>query len=163
LALTSDLADEAKLVVSVSRSYQEQGSSERYPVDYFTEHSTIGAWRQPRRVRLDDGTWKQEIEQRQRALAAAGDPFTVSRIADSVEINFVVPVNQEPPFEQWNANLTGSVVKQSGSLRIIEDEITLYNPIEATHVGQARFGDPLGLELHTAYTVSRQTPAHARV
>jgi hypothetical protein len=158
LSLTSDLADDTKLVVSVSRSYQEQGSSEVYPVDYFGEHSTIGAWRQPRRVRLDHGAWEQEIEERQRALAAAGDPFTVSRIADSIEVSFVVPVNQEPPFETWNANLMGSVVKQSGSLRIVEDEITLHDPIEAANVGQARFGSPLGLDVQATYTVSRQTP-----
>ena len=158
LALRSDLADETSLVVSVSRVYQERGSSERYPVDYFSEHSTIGAWRQPRRVRLDHVAWKQEIVQRQRALAAGGQPFTVSRIADSIEIDFVVPVNQESPFDELNANLTGSVVKQSGRLRIVEEEIALYNPIDAYSVGQAQFGAPLGLEVHSVYTVSRNTP-----
>ena len=61
LSLTSDLPDETKLVVSVSRYYQERGSSEQYPIDYFGEHSTIGAWRQPRRVRLDHDAWKQEL------------------------------------------------------------------------------------------------------
>jgi hypothetical protein len=158
LALTSDLADDTKLVVSVSRTYQEQGSSERYPVDYFSEHSTIGAWRQSRHVRLDDEEWKQQIEQRQRVLAAGGEPFTVARISDSIEVSFVVPVNQDSPFEERNANLTGSVVKQSGSLRIVEDERTLYHPVAAANVGQARFGDPLGLDVQTTYTVSRQTP-----
>jgi hypothetical protein len=57
LALSSDLGDAARLRVSVSRSYQERGSTVRYPVDYQDEASTVGAWRQPRTIDLDDVHW----------------------------------------------------------------------------------------------------------
>lgn len=158
LALDSDLGDAAKLIVSVSRVYQKRGNDEKYPVDYFSEQSTVGAWREPRAVRLDHDAWKREIEQQQRVLAAAGEPFTVSRIEDDIEISFVVPVNQEPPFERLNANLTGGVVTQSGNLRIIRREVLVPYPIDATNVGQTRFADPLGLVSETTYRASGDVP-----
>lgn len=158
LGLLSDLGDETTLMVSVSRTYQEKGSSERYPVEYFAEQSTVGAWRQNRSISLDHDAWKGELEQRQRALAAAGEPFTVSRISDSIEISFVVPVNQDPPFESWNANLVGQAVTQSGNLRIVEDEIMLAEPIDDQRIGQTRFAAPLGLEVRITYSSSREVP-----
>lgn len=145
-------------MVSVSRVYEERGNPERYPVEYFSELSTIGAWRRSRNIRLDHNRWKDEVEQRQRMLAAAGEPFTVSRISDSIEIRFVVPVNQNPPFEEWNANLTGSVVEQTGDLRVIERDVLLLSPIGAQSAGRKRFAAPLALEIRTTYAVSRETP-----
>jgi hypothetical protein len=157
-ALETDLGDATKLMVSVSRSYWEHGSDEQYPVDYFSESSTVAAWRDPRTITLDHDTWKREIEQRQRVLAVSGEPFTVSRVADDIEISFVVPVNQEPPFERLNANLTGDVVTQSGSLRIVQREIVVPYPIDATNVGQTRFADPLSLVSETTYRASGEAP-----
>lgn len=158
LGLDSDLADATKLVVSVSRDYQERGSTDRYSVDYFSEHSTVGAWRRPRTVTLDHDAWKREIEQRQRALAAVGEPFTIFRIADSIEVSFVVPVNQDPPFKRWNENLAGRVVTQSGSLRIVKHETALLFPMDTMGVGQVRLGAPFGLEVHTTYFAARHIP-----
>lgn len=158
IALDTDLGDAAKLMVSVSRSYWEQGSDEEYPVNYFSEQSTVGAWRAPRRIALDHDAWKREIEQLQRVLAAAGEPFTVSRVADSITISFVVPVNQEPPFEELNANLRGNAVTQSDSLRIVRREATVPYPIDATNVGQTEFSDPLNLSMDTTYRGSREIP-----
>ncbi len=158
IALDTDLGDPAKLMVGVSRSYWKQGSEEEYSVDYFSEQSTVGAWREPRTIRLDHDAWKREIEQRQRVLAAFGEPFTVSRIADEIEISFVVPVNQDPPFQSWNANLTGHVVTQSGNLRIVRREVVVPYPIDATNVGQTRFADPLGLASETTYRASGEIP-----
>ncbi len=158
IALATDLGDAAKLMVGVSRSYWEQGSEEEYSVDYFSEQSTVGAWREPRTIRLDNDAWKREIEQRQRVLAAAGEPFTVSRIADNIDIGFVVPVNQEPPFERFNANLTGVVVTQSGNLRIVRPEVAVPYPIDATNVGQTRFADPVNLASERTYRASGEIP-----
>lgn len=158
MALGTDLGDAAKLMVSVSRSYWKHGSDEEYPVDYFSERSTVGAWREPRRIALDHDAWKREIEQRQRALAAAGEPFMVSRIADDLTISFVVPVNQDPPFERLNANLTGDAVTQSGKLRIVRREAAVPYPIDATNVGQTRFADPLNLGRDITYRGSREIP-----
>lgn len=163
LALDSDLGDGAELMVSVSRIYQELGSDEQYPIDYFSARSTVGAWREPRTISLDHDGWKREIEQRQRVFTAAGEPFTVSRIADDIEISFVVPVNQEPPFEPWNANLTGSVVRQHRNLRIVESRVLARYPIDATNVGQTRFADPLNLANETTYRTSGGVPLVADI
>jgi len=158
IVLDTDLGDAAILMVSVSRSYWEHGSDEEYPVDYFSEKSTVGAWREPRTIKLDHHAWKREIEELQRVLASAGEPFTVARIADDIEISFVVPVNQEPPFERLNANLTGDAVTQSGNLRIVQREISIHYPIDAKDIGQTRFADPLGLTSGTTYRASGEVP-----
>ena len=158
VALDTDLGDAARLMVSVSRSYWEQGSNEAYPVDYFSARSTVGEWRHPRRITLDHDAWEREIAQRQRALAAAGEPFTVSRIADNIAISFVVPVNQGPPFERFNANLRGDVVTQSGNLRVVRQVVTVPYPVDATGVGQTRFADPLNLARGVTYRGSREIP-----
>lgn len=158
LVLTSDLSDDTKLMVGASRTYQERGSSETYVLHYFSESSTIGAWRQARTIILDNEKWKSELDQRQRALAASGLPFTVSRISENVDVSLTVPVNQEPPFQQFNANLTGGVVTTSGNLRIVAFEEAVPYPIDAAGVGQAQYGDPLNLTVGAKYTVSRATP-----
>ncbi len=104
IALDTDLGDAAKLMVSVSRSYWEQGSEEEYPVDYFSEQSPVGSWREPRTIRLDHDAWKREIEQRQRVLAAAGEPFTVSRIWDCSYRNLLyVSQSCEKSLLHWKA------------------------------------------------------------
>lgn len=163
LALDTDLGDAAKLMVNVSRIYQKRGSDEQYPVSYFSQGSTVGAWREPRTITLDHEAWKREIEFRQRALAAGGEPFTVSRIADDIEISFVVPVNQEPPFERLNANLIGAVVKQRGNLRIVEREVVVRYPIDASKIGQTRFADPLNLAIAMTYRATREVPLVADI
>jgi len=158
VALDTDLGDAATLMVSVSRSYWQQGSDEEYAVDYFSARSNIGEWRHPRRITLDHDTWEREIDQRQRLLASGGEPFTVSRIADDIAISFVVPVNQDPPFERFNANLRGDVVTQSGNLRIVRRVVSIPYPVDATGVGQTRYADPLSLTRGVTYQGSREIP-----
>ena len=158
VALDTDLGDAARLMVSVSRSYWEQGSNEEYPVDYFSARSTVGEWRHPRRITLDHDAWEREIGQLQRLLASGGEPFTVSRIADNIAIRFVVPVNQDPPFERFNANLRGDAVTHRRNLRIVERAVTIPYPIDATGIGQTRFADPLSLTRGVTYRGSREIP-----
>lgn len=158
IALDTDLGDAAKLMVSVARMYRNRGSDEQYPIDYFSEQSTVGAWREPRIVILDHEKWKREIEQRQKVLAAAGEPFTVSMIADDIEISFVVPINQEPPFEALNANLIGKAVTQSYNLRIVRRETLVYYPIDTKNIGRTRFADPMGLTQGNTYRASGTLP-----
>lgn len=154
LSLNSDLGDAASLMVGVSRDYQERGSTVRYPVAYHDEASTVGAWRQARTIDLDDERWAAQIDNRRRALAASGDPITLGSISDSIEISFVVPVNQDPPFERWNANLHGAVVSQSGELRVVKRTIPLYAPLDV-QLARTEYADPLGLERGTSYRASR--------
>lgn len=91
-------------------------------------------------------------------FASVGEPFIVSRIADDIEIRFVVPVNQEPPFESMNANLTGSAVKQNGNLRTVESEVKVVYPIDTTNIGQAQFANPQNLSVGSTYRASDEIP-----
>lgn len=158
IALHTDLPDYTHLMVSVDRTYQQQGSSDRYVVSYFAEGSTVGEWRSAKTISLDNKRWKQELEKSRRILATAGEPFTVSTISSQITIGFTVPINQPPPFEMGNANLVGSVVKESIFGRIIEQEILVDYPIDESGVGNVEWGDPFALEQGRRYQVSRRTP-----
>ena len=158
IAVRTDLGDPAVLMVSVSRSYQERGSDETYPIDYFSEKSTVGAWRHPRTIQINNTTWRSQLAKRQRTLAAAGEPFTVSRIDGEIQISLVVPVRQKPPFRPLNANLKGKVVKQEHSLRIIEKDVSVPYSLDDSKVGQAEFGDLNHLQVGKTYSVPAEIP-----
>lgn len=158
LVLDTDMGDAATLMVSVSRTYRERGSTGRYVVNYFDERTTVGKWRLPRTLMLDQEAWNRELEQRQRIMAAAGEPFTVSRISDSIEISFVLPVNQDPPFQPWNANLVGQAVEQDGQLRLLRSSTKIRYPMDAQGVGQNRYADPLNLSVGRSYRSSGALP-----
>lgn len=158
LVLDTDMGDAATLMVSVSRTYRERGNTEQYVVNYFDERTTVGEWRLPRTLMLDQDAWNRELEQRQRMMAAAGEPFTVSGIADSIEISFVLPVNQDPPFQTWNANLIGEAVEQDGQLRLLRSSTKIRYPLGTKGVGQSRYADPLNLSIGTSYRSSGALP-----
>lgn len=121
VALHTDLGDATKVMVRIARIYHEEGREVSNPVAYVDEASTVGAWRQPRTIDLADEAWTAKLEERQRAATGTA--------SDSVEIDFVVPVNQDPPFEWANANLGGSVVVQNGDIRVVQRTVTVHAPV----------------------------------
>lgn len=158
MVLDTDMGDAATVMVSVSRNYRQRGSNEEYVVNYFSERTTVGRWRVPRTIALDQQAWNGELEQRQRIMASAGEPFTVSRISDSIEISFVLPVNQDPPFQDWNANLVGAAVEQDGRLRVLSSEAKIRYPMATQRVGQSRYADPRNLAVGISYRSSGPLP-----
>lgn len=158
VGIVSDLPDETQVMVSVDRNFRQRGTKEDYVVSYFSEESTVGAWRIPHRINLDDAAWKASLANEQRISAAAGQPFIVSTIDSTVAIEFTVPINQDAPFEPRNQNLVGAAVTQEAFGRVIEKSEELTLPLDATGVNQTRWADPMGLEVGKAYTVSRDTP-----
>lgn len=119
-------------MVGVRRLYWHTGSDTAYVESYFSERSTVGAWRESRTLKIDDDGWREKIARTQRIFAAAGDPFTVDRIDDDVEVSFTVPVNQKDPrFGSRNEKLTGSKV-ETGRLRVVREEVAVKLPFGMT-------------------------------
>jgi hypothetical protein len=130
ITLETDLPDETELMVSIDRSLLNQFDSETYPKEYFSEQSTVGQWRSTRTIELYHSQFVREVDDMKRLFRVAGEPLFVSRIDDSIEISFVVPVNQaDPRFAPLNRNLEGAKVEVSGSLRNVRGVATLAWPI----------------------------------
>ena len=133
LALHTDLGDSTKIEVTVSGYYKPPGHHRRYPVHYFRESSTVGAWRNPRVIELDHDAWKRELAERRQVLAALERPMTESFVADDIEIRFLVPVEQSPPFEARNSNLSGAAVLVRPNYRVMLWRTTTRFPTHSAH------------------------------
>ena len=59
--------------------------------------------------------------------------MTESFVADDIKIRFLVPVEQSPPFEPRNSNLTGAAVLVRADYRVILRQITTRFPINGMH------------------------------
>lgn len=127
MELDTDLGDSTVLMVSVSRSYVETDDDSEHVIDYFSEPGTVGEWRTPRTIAVSDEEWGRRLEEQQRSMEDIGLGFTVERIADDIEVSFVVPIEQDPPFEEGNSNLTGSVVYGT-PLRNVRDDVVVQLP-----------------------------------
>jgi hypothetical protein len=135
VVLETDLPDQAVLNVQLSRTYRRNGTSEDFPQDYFWEESTVGAWRQPQTIRIDDATWRAGLEN----VAAAGG-FEVSGIGQEVELSLTVPIHQPAPFQEGNGNLRGSAVRPSIWGGIVRRELRIPHPIEDAPLPTRRGG-----------------------
>jgi hypothetical protein len=160
LWVETDLPDATELMVSVARGWYPAGDTRDYSHPYFEESSTVGKWRAPRRVVLDESGWRNGLDEKQRILARAGDPFTVRDIGDSVEISFVVPVNQDDPrFGSRNEHLTGRAVAV-GDLGwpIIHRDVRLDRPIGELETGASKWASWSDLRVGRRYRLTREVP-----
>ncbi|PAY20647.1 hypothetical protein CKO51_04980 [Rhodopirellula sp. SM50] len=132
ISLATDLPDSASLMVNLSRSYREVGSSAVYSLDYFSEKSTVARWRSPRTFCVDADRWRRSMKAKQREMAALDLGFDVAEIDDTIDVSMVVHVNQsDKRFGHQNANLFGKAVRSSG-LRTIRGEKSILFPLEDT-------------------------------
>ncbi|MDA2928062.1 hypothetical protein MYX78_12680 [Acidobacteria bacterium AH-259-G07] len=133
LSLETDLPDFTNMMVSVSRSYKERGSDDNYPIDYFSQESTVGEWRKPHSIDISDNRWVRAYREQTDRLKRAGIWSGLAGVSDSIEISLTVPVNQpNPAFGKRNENLTGKKVRSSGNLRIVHVEQHLEQPLTTT-------------------------------
>ena len=128
VVLDTDCPDFAQIMVSVSRSYYQEGSDEEYARSYFEEKSTVEKCREPRHISVEHSEWTKNLEAHQRKMSRLGMGYTVQRIDDDLEVRIVLPVNQsDPRFGPRNENLVGVAVSKEG-LRIVESRVTLPMP-----------------------------------
>ncbi len=144
LSLKTDLPDDIKVSISVSRSYWEKGNSSEYAVDYLSEQSTIGDWKEVRKILIDDEKWKTDLAKKQEELAAAGLGFDVDRISDSIEIYSVVPHSNDP-YPNFKGKYLG------------KEEIKIHLPIGGTVVKESKYGNYQSLEKGKTYSISKIT------
>ena len=160
LSIATDLPDDTVLMISVSRSYFEEGSSTEYSHDYFSEKSTVGKWRSNHLIRLSNAKWKSSLEAHRKKMSRMGLGFNISNIANVIEVRAVVPINQpNPKFGNGNADLIGSRVENKG-LRVVKGEVELEYPLGDDTLVKSRFHslDPLSLQKGLTYVLEKKTP-----
>ena len=129
VGLDTDLGDSTKLIVSVSRSYIDANDDSQHSIDYFSEAGTVADWRDPRTIAISDVDWGRRLEEQQTTMAGLGLGFTAERILDDIDVSFVVPNQQDPPFETDNLNLTGLAV-YGDSIRNVRDDVAVPLPFD---------------------------------
>lgn len=145
ISLKTDLPDDIRVSVSVSRSYWEKGNSSEYAVDYISEQSTISDWKKAHKILIDDEKWKTNLAKKQEDLSAAGLGFDVDRISDSIEIYSVVPRSNNP-YPIFKGKDLG------------KDEIKIHLPIDGTVVKESKYGNYQSLGKGKIYSISKTTP-----
>ncbi|HEV7509530.1 MAG TPA: hypothetical protein VGS07_31945 [Thermoanaerobaculia bacterium] len=166
VSLDTDLPDSTVLMVGVSRSYWAGHPLQEYPIEYLDTHSTVGEWRKPRRVDLDNAAWKAKLDDSLKYLAQMGKPIHITKLDKSVAVSFVVPINQsDPRFGTRNQNLVGRKMSTSTSgLRIVTAEVKVAYAISKVALASSiDYGDPENLRRGVRYRLSRETPLAAEL
>ncbi|MBD2189707.1 hypothetical protein [Pseudanabaena mucicola] len=119
------MPDNTVVIVNVSRSYLENGNSETYSIDYFSEKSTIEKWKSKQSIFIASEKWKMALKDKQEEMSNLGLGFDVASISNKINVRMVVPINQsDPKFGNRNQNLIGKAVKTE-NIRVVEDEIEI--------------------------------------
>ncbi|MEX1014188.1 MAG: hypothetical protein WDZ80_03445 [Candidatus Paceibacterota bacterium] len=163
VTLDTDLPDNTILMVSISRSYWEKGSPSEYLIDYYSERSTVGEWKNEQTISIDNTEWENDLQDKQKEMAPLGLGFDVDRISDSVVVRMVVPINQSnPKFGDRNSNLTGKKVNTSG-LRTVGSEKSIYYTLDGIASKKSDFADPSSLKIGESYSISKNTPLMSEI
>ena len=160
ISLDTDCPDYAEIMVSVYRIFYEIGNVSEYSRNYFEEKSTVGNWREQRRISVAHAKWLADLEAHRREMNRLGNRFTVDRISDDIEIRFVVPINQEDErFGHRNSNLVGKAVNTTG-LRVVEGEVSVNYPLQGTSDVKDVLPslNPRSLDRNQPYRISKKTP-----
>ncbi len=89
VSLHTNLPDRAEVKLSVTRLYdgRSDGKAETYSLDYFSEAGTIGDWREPRLVRIDDAAWARALQSELNKFSQLGMPTTGVSVRSELEIS----------------------------------------------------------------------------
>jgi ribosomal protein S27E len=146
--LQTDLPDFTNVIVSVSRCHQDKGNpGVQYPINYFSESSTVGEWRARRTIPVPDKLFLDGLQKQKDRLAKLGEPFEVETIADTIDVGFTVHLRQtNPVFGPENANLTGR--KVDVTRHVVREEVAIQCPLQRSEAGNASHttGKPAGDE-----------------
>ena len=124
LSLNTDLPDHIALTVSVSRSCFEKVSAKEFSFAYFSKKSTVGQWKDPRQISLDNKNWLSALKVKQKEMASVGLEFDLEQITDKIKIYMAVP--HQEGLGKNNENLTGTLVNKD---RTVSEEVYLKYPL----------------------------------
>ena len=159
MSLDTDLPDFTVVMVSVSRSYFKKGNTTAYPIDYFQEKGTVGQWRKARSIALDEAKWDRDFKSQQRKTAQAGIGGDVGRISRSVDVHFVVPINQaDDRFGSSNQNLVGRAVVRNGTMRNVRAAAVVQKPIGSVSKAPQGLAGYDNLAVGRSYRVQKEVP-----
>lgn len=158
VSLTTDLPNNTDIMVSVSRSYWNDGDTTEYEREYFSEKSTVQKWRVKHVLVINNNNWIKGLNNNQKALMSSGLSSNVRKISDSLNIDIIVPVIQSnPKFGKGNSKLIGKKVSTS-FLRTVEGDTNIYYPINKKLSKESKFANPLDLKNSKIYMLSKKTP-----
>lgn len=162
LAIDTDLPDEAKISVSVGRTYFQVGNDSAYSSDYFHESEDVLEWRKPRRIPLNAKAWKESLSTLQNMMAGQGNDsaFEIESIDGDVNIHAVLIVidQDDPRFGgDGNPNLSGNAVEIEMQTVIAEASFSfpLAGPPPARRSKRVAYDE---LIVGNSYRLSRDTP-----
>lgn len=161
VSVDTDLPDNTRLMVSVSRLFNIVCDQEEYLIHYLDEKSTVGQWRGGKTLLLDNNKWLSQLvdlEAKWHNIEIANQKFMsdysnrrippewkeslnkkyeVDKISSSITCRMVVPINQLDPRFGWrNKNLVGTAVSTE-DLRIVEDEVQIRYPLKKSPTGRS--------------------------
>jgi hypothetical protein len=160
-SLLTDLPDETKISVTVTRVYQLDGNKEWYSVDYFYEKSLVKEWFEERSIVIDDYDWEQSFLKKLQLQARLELGTKAEKIRDNVEVRFVVPIQHTPEFGKMNNNLTGKMVREEG-MRVVEKEFFIRYPYKSSN-DSPTFANPQSLKKRKTYILSKRTPLMSEI
>ena len=146
VSLVTDLPDDIKISLSVSRSYWEKGDAENeYSEDYFSEYGTVGQWKNTQKINLKKQIWQNNLAANQRKMAESGLGFDVARVSDSIHVSAIVLLSNKP-----------ELIFKDG--KIGDNEIAIYYPMDGKIKTQSKYGNSQSLKIGKTYSVSKSTP-----
>lgn len=170
VSIDTDLPDDTRLMVSVSRPLNIVYDQEEYLIDYLSEKSTVGQWRGGKTILLDNNKLLLQLvdlKARWHIIESANQNFKsdysnsrippeweeelnktyeVDKISDTIEVSMVVPINQSNPRFGWrNENLVGKAVSTE-DLRIVRNEVQIHYPLKKSPTGRSSPDEKLELK-----------------
>ena len=129
-SLDTDLPDEAEVVVSIKRTYSKKGSPIKYSIPYYTQRSTVDAWRTANLVRLNEEEWKEKLHAVQKETSGSDTNSKINYPAPSITVSAIVPISQsfDSLLGKNNYKLTGTAVKGK-HIKTLEDKLKISYPL----------------------------------
>jgi hypothetical protein len=129
-SVATDLPDHTEVEVRVSRLVHAEGEAIPYAIHYFVETGRIAGWHSPRTIELDHDKWWRDLRAKQQAGRPTGESLRVARIEPTIELEFLVPVDQtDKRFGDANWNLRGKAVDIEGNWRVVRRKLAFDCPL----------------------------------
>jgi hypothetical protein len=114
LSLDTDLPPQTKVMWGVYHPYKRhfRGKDVEYQLEYAAGKTTVAKIREGWRVDVSKESYERLLAQAKTNVEAKGETWRLTSVDPGPIVNLTVPVFQEPPFADRNANLEGPMVEE---------------------------------------------------